>query len=117
MVPIAKMGINIAMGNGSQYLPWIDIRDLVKLYHFILTDDRISGIFNAVSTRHITMNDFSGYMLASLNKKSVLPNIPAFLVKLMTGELSDMMLYGSRVSNQKLIDTGFKFDYSKLDNI
>ena len=63
------------------------------------------------------MNDFSRYMLASLNKKSILPNIPAFLVKLMTGDMSDMMLYGSRVSNQKIIDAGFKFDYPKLDNV
>ncbi|HRN17268.1 MAG TPA: TIGR01777 family oxidoreductase, partial [Xylanibacter oryzae] len=117
MVPFAQMGLNIAMGDGSQFLPWIDIRDLVKLYYFILTDDRISGIFNAVSTQQITMNDFSRYMLASLNKKSILPNIPAFLVKLMTGDMSDMMLYGSRVSNQKIIDAGFKFDYPKLDNI
>lgn len=117
MVPFAQMGLNIAMGDGSQILPWIDIRDLVKLYYFILTDDRISGIFNAVSTQQITMNDFSRYMLASLNKKSILPNIPAFLVKLMTGDMSDMMLYGSRVSNQKIIDAGFKFDYPKLDNV
>ena len=117
MVPFAQMGLNIAMGDGSQFLPWIDIRDLVKLYYFILTDDRISGIFNAVSTQQITMNDFSRYMLASLNKKSILPNIPAFLVKLMTGDMSDMMLYGSRVSNQKIIDAGFKFDYPKLDNV
>jgi len=117
MVPFAQMGLNIAMGDGSQILPWIDIRDLVKLYYFILTDDRISGIFNAVSTQQITMNDFSRYMLASLNKKSILPNIPAFLVKLMTGDMSDMMLYGSRVSNQKLLDSEFKFDYPQLDNI
>jgi uncharacterized protein len=117
MVPFAQRGLNIAMGDGSQFLPWIDIRDLVKLYYFILTDDRISGIFNAVSTQQITMNDFSRYMLASLNKKSILPNIPAFLVKLMTGDMSDMMLYGSRVSNQKLLDSEFKFDYPQLDNI
>ncbi len=117
MFPFVKMGLNIAMGNGLQFLPWIDIRDLAKLYYFILTDDHISGIFNAVAPQHITMNDFSRFMLSSLGKKSLLPNIPGLVVKLMTGELSNMMLYGSRVSNQRLLDSGFIFDYPKLENI
>lgn len=115
MVPFAKMGLNISIGSGLQFLPWIDIRDLSQLYYFILTDDRISGIYNAVSPQYITMNDFSRYMLASFHKKSFIPNIPGFVIKLMFGELSDMMLYGSRVSNQKLLDAGFTFDYPKLE--
>ena len=72
------------------------------------------GIYNAVATQHITMNDFSNYLLSSQNKSSFLPNVPAFLIELLAGELSDMLLYGSRVSNQKLIDAGFVFDHSTL---
>ena len=114
MLPLARMGINVSMGSGLQYLPWIDIRDLVRLYYFILTDHRMIGIYNAVATQHITMNDFSNYLLSSQKKSSFLPNVPAFLIELLAGELSDMLLYGSRVSNQKLIDAGFVFDHSTL---
>jgi uncharacterized protein len=117
MIPLAKIGINVSMGTGLQFLPWIDIRDLVRLYYFILTESGINGIFNAVATQHITMNDFAKYLLSSHNKSSFLPNIPAFLVKLLTGELSDMLLYGSRVSNQKLLDAGFIFNYSKFNDV
>ncbi len=117
MIPLARMGINVSMGNGLQYLPWIDIRDLVRLYYFVLTETQMSGIFNAVATQHITMNDFSNYLLTSQNKTSFLPNIPAFLVELLAGELSDMLLYGSRISNQKLIDTGFVFEHPNLNDV
>lgn len=117
MTPLARMGINVSMGNGLQFLPWIDIRDLVRLYYFILTESRINGIYNAVSTQHITMNDFANYLLSSQNKSSFLPNVPAFLVELLAGELSDMLLYGSRVSNQKLLDAGFVFSHSNLHDV
>ncbi len=117
MLPLAKMGINVSMGNGLQYLPWIDIRDLVRLYYFILTETGMNGIFNAVATQHITMNDFSHYLLSSQKKSSFLPNIPAFLIELLAGEMSDILLYGSRVSNQKLIETGFVFDHSTLNDV
>src|SRR5690606_10132987 len=82
LAPLAKLGINISLGNGKQYLPWIDIRDLVRLYEFILKTNEISGVFNAVSSEHISMDDFSKALLQSFGKTSFLPNAPAFLVKL-----------------------------------
>lgn len=58
LAPLAKLGINVSLGSGKQYLPWIDIRDLVKLYEFILSNSKINGIFNAVSKENVTMNEF-----------------------------------------------------------
>lgn len=115
LAPLAKVGINTSLGNGRQYLPWIDIRDLVRLYVFILKTNGISGVFNTVSSEHIMMNDFSKALLQSFGKTSFLPNAPAFLVKLFLGEMSVMLLKGSRVSNEKIKQTGFKFDYSSIE--
>lgn len=114
LAPLAKLGINTSLGNGRQYLPWIDIRDLVRLYEFILKTDELSGVFNAVSSEHIMMNDFSKTLLQLFGKTSFLPNVPAFLVRLFLGEMSVMLLKGSRVSNYKIKQTGFKFEYSFL---
>lgn len=114
LAPLAKLGINTFLGNGRQYLPWIDIRDLVRLYEFILKTDELSGVFNAVSSEHIMMNDFSKTLLQLFGKTSFLPNVPAFLVRLFLGEMSVMLLKGSRVSNYKIKQTGFKFEYSFL---
>lgn len=115
LAPLAKLGINTSLGNGRQYLPWIDIRDLVRLYEFILKTDELSGVFNAVSSEHIMMNDFSKALLRSFGKTSFLPNVPAFLVRLFLGEMSVMLLKGSRVSNYKIKQTGFKFEYSLIE--
>ncbi|WP_293942281.1 TIGR01777 family oxidoreductase [Sphingobacterium sp. UBA7249] len=114
LAPLAKLGINTSLGNGRQYLPWIDIRDLVRLYEFILKTDELSGVFNAVSSEHIMMNDFSKTLLQLFGKTSFLPNVPAFMVRLFLGEMSVMLLKGSRVSNYKIKQTGFKFEYSFL---
>lgn len=132
LAPQAKLGINVSLGSGKQYLPWIDLRDLVRIYSFILDSnlnadselnadlelnagpelkDGSSVIYNAVSTKHLTMNQFSERLLSSFGKKSFLPNAPAFIIKLLFGEMSVMLLKGSRVSSQKLVEAGFKFDY------
>src|SRR5690606_26772901 len=102
LAPLARLGINTSLGNGRQYLPWIDIRDLVRLYEFILETNEICGVFNAVSSEHIMMNDFSEALLQSFGKTSFLPNVPAFIIKLLLGEMSAMLLEGSRVSNEKI---------------
>ncbi len=114
LAPFAKVGINTSLGNGKQFLPWIDIRDLVRLYEFILKTNEISGRFNVVSSENITMNDFSKTLLQSFRKTSFLPNAPSFLIRLLFGEMSLMLLNGSKVSNEKIKQTGFQFEFDKL---
>jgi hypothetical protein len=113
--PLAKLGITISLGSGKQYLPWIDIRDLVKLYDFILPNVQLNGIYNVVATEQMTMNDFSKALLQSFGKKSFLPNAPAFVIRLLFGEMAVMLLEGSKVSNEKLKNTGFYFEFDTIE--
>ncbi|MFN8230391.1 MAG: TIGR01777 family oxidoreductase [Bacteroidia bacterium] len=115
LTPLAKRGITVSLGSGKQYLPWIDIRDLVRLYEFILSNSTVSGIFNAIAIEQITMNDFSKRLLHSFGKKSFLPNVPSFIIRLLFGEMSVMLLEGSKVSNEKLKTTGFIFEFDTLE--
>jgi len=113
--PLAKLGINVSLGSGKQYLPWIDIRDLVRLYDFILSNTQLEGIFNAVATEQITMSDLSKALLQAFGKKSFLPNAPAFVIRLLFGEMAVMLLEGSKVSNEKLKTTGFIFEFDTIE--
>ena len=113
--PLAQLGINVSLGSGEQYLPWIDIRDLLRLYDFFLSNPQLSGIYNAVATEQITMNDFSKVLLKSFGKKSFLPNAPAFVIRLLFGEMAVMLLEGSKVSNEKLKTTGFSFEFDTIE--
>ncbi len=110
----AKWGVNTSVGSGKQYLPWIDIRDLVSLYNFILKNSEARGVFNAVATEHMTMNELSKAMVNSFGKSSFLPNAPAFAIKLLFGEMSVMFLEGSRISNRKIKEEGFHFEFDTI---
>lgn len=113
--PLTQWGINVSLGSGKQYLPWIDIRDLMEWYHYIICNPEIHGVYNTVATQHITMNDFSKSLLKSFGKKSFLPNAPAFVIRWLFGEMSVMLLEGSKVSNEKLKNTGFSFAYDTIE--
>ena len=109
--PLAKLGLNVALGSGNQYFPLVCINDLISVYNYVLEHNEIDGVFNIVSNEHVTMNEFSEKMLHSFGRRKFLPNIPAFIIKILFRERSQMLLQGSRVSNDKIRSTGFEFWY------
>jgi NAD dependent epimerase/dehydratase family enzyme len=60
------------------------------------------------------MNDFSEKMLHSFGRRNLMPNAPAWVIKLLFGELSEILLRGSRVSNEKIKRMGFGFWYQSI---
>ena len=104
------------LGSGKQYMPWIHIDDLCKLYIQAIEDDRVKGPYNAVSPEHHTNNSFSK-TVAKIYKRPLLPiGAPKFILKAILGEMSTIILNGSRISSNKIKTLGFKFDYEKLEN-
>ncbi len=102
-----------ALGNGKQYIPWIHIDDLCNLYIKAVEDVTFTGIFNAVTTEHQTNTSFTK-ILGSVLKKPITPfNVPGFVLKMLLGELSVILLKGSRVSSKKTA-THYSFKYTKL---
>ena len=101
--------------NGKQYMPWIHINDLIKIFEEAIFMKLPIGTYNAVADEHITNGQFSQQLAKSLHKPFFIPNVPAFVLKLVLGEMATIVLNGSRVSNQKLINQGFQFQYSKLE--
>jgi uncharacterized protein len=109
-----KKHIGAPLGKGTQYMPWIHIDDMVNMYYWSLTQP-VQGIFNAVSSSHTTNREFTQALASVLKKKIILPNAPEFVIKWMFGEMADILLYGSRVSNEKAIQEGFSFKYEQLE--
>lgn len=107
MASLARWGINTALGSGKQYFPFINLDDLMRMYCFFLEKEHLQGVFNAVDSQHITMNDFSKQLTDAFGKKNLLPNAPAWLVKILFGEKASMLLEGSKISNEKIKSVGF----------
>ena len=104
-----------AIGSGKQYMAWIHVKDLCALILFALQNEKTKGVYNAVSSTHIHNEDFTKAIGKALHKPIILPHIPAFIIRTLFGEMSGMVLEGSRVSNQKIIDAGFKFKFENID--
>ncbi|HRP90460.1 MAG TPA: TIGR01777 family oxidoreductase [Edaphocola sp.] len=115
MAALSRLGINTSVGSGRQYLPWVDLRDLLNIYLFFISKKSFKGIFNVVASEFITMNDFSKQLLKYFKKKSLLPNLPSFILRFVFGELSVMLLEGTRISNEKLKKLGYKFEFDTLE--
>ncbi len=109
-----KLGLGASLGNGKQYIPWIHIEDLCNMYLKAIEDIQMQGAYNAVAPEYIKHNEWIHQLAERLNKKLWLPNIPAVWLQLILGELSDLVLKGSRISSDKIRTAGYQFLYPEL---
>lgn len=110
----AKFGLGSPLGTGEQWMPWIHIDDLVALYVKALTNKNMSGAYNAAVPAHTTNKDFVLTINSILNRPNFAPRVPVIALKVMLGEMADMVTKGSRVSSEKLLSAGFTFRYPEL---
>ena len=111
---LIKTGFGAAIGTGMQYMPWIHLDDLCDIFIMAVENTDVEGAYNAVAPQHVTNKEFTKEVARSLNKTLWLPDIPALAMKLIYGRMSAMLLYGSRVSSEKIETSGFKFEYPTL---
>lgn len=113
MTPI-KFGIGSPLGSGKQYMPWIHIEDICSIYEFALKNPEVEGAFNASAPQHTTNENLTKLIAQVLKKPLFMPNVPAFILKLIFGELTDALLEGSRASSEKIQKAGFQFKFPDL---
>lgn len=107
-------GLGSALGDGQQWMPWVHIGDLVRIYSAALFDDRYAGAYNVNTGNDVTNDEMMRTLAQVLRRPNFLPNAPAFTLRLALGELSTVLLEGSRASNERLLGTGFTFKHPVL---
>lgn len=110
-----SFGFGSGIGTGKQYMPWIHIQDLSGIFKYILSNENVNGIFNAVSPEDVTNIEFTEKIGEVIKRPIILPNIPKFMIELLFGEMGSILLNGNRISSKKIIDIGFKFNFKSLD--
>lgn len=113
MLPAIKMGIGSPLGSGNQAMAWIHIDDLVALFVFAI-ENQLTGAFNAV-TACTSNKNFMKALAKQYKKPFWFPNVPSFVLKLIFGEMSTVLLDGVHVSHQKITDLGFQFQLKDLE--
>lgn len=116
MLPPIQYGIGSALGSGKQYMPWIHIEDICSIYEFALKNNTFHGAYNAVSPQYVTNSDLTKAIAEVLKKPLFMPNVPAFVLKLLFGELANAILEGSRASSEKIQNAGFQFKFPNLND-
>ena len=101
------------IGSGQQYMSWIHIDDLVRLIDFSLTNESISGPVNASTPLPVTNKLFSKQLAKALGRFAIFP-MPGFALKIIAGEMAELLLGGQRVIPDKAVKAGFEFNYPEL---
>jgi len=109
-----KMGVGGKIGDGRQWMSWIDVQDMVGAIHHVLKSDLLQGPVNMVAPKPVTNAEFTDTLGGVLSRPTILP-MPAFAVKLAFGEMGETVLLGSqRVEPAQLVTSGYPFRFTSL---
>lgn len=114
MVKPIKMGLGANLGSGLQWQSWIHIKDVVGIYYFILSN-QLEGVYNAVSPNPVTNKKLTKKIAEQLNRSIWLPNVPAFFLKLIFGEMSEILLESKMVSPDKILEQDYVFNFPSIE--
>ena len=120
MLPPFWVGAGGILGDGNQWMSWIHVNDLVGMITHSLENKEIEGVYNATSPEPVTNKEFTKYLAKALRRPALIP-VPKFALKLILGEMSDLLLGSLKVSSVKIAESGYKFKFpdltSALNNI
>ncbi|MEQ9187874.1 MAG: TIGR01777 family oxidoreductase [Cryomorphaceae bacterium] len=103
------------IGSGEQAMSWIHIQDACRMFQHSIDND-LNGVYNAVGPDTITNEEFMQILADVMEKPILLPNIPEFVIRMIYGRKADIILKGVKLSSNKILATGFEFDYPTLNS-
>lgn len=110
-----RLGAGAPIGSGQQYISWIHLDDLCRVFIQAMTDPSWQGVYNAVAPTPVTNETLTRAIARVLKRPMLLPNIPNFVIKLMFGELAITVTGGNYVLNKRIADeTTFQYQFGDL---
>lgn len=114
LLPPFKLGLGGPLGSGRQWMPWIHLADQIALIDFLLQHEQASGPYNACAPQPVRNRQFSQALGRALGRPAIMP-APAFVLRLLLGELAGLLLGGQRALPIRLQQAGFSFRFTHLD--
>jgi uncharacterized protein (TIGR01777 family) len=109
-----RLGLGGRFGDGSQYMPWIHMTDWLDLVISLLATERARGAFNATAPGPVTNREFARTLGKVLGRPALIP-VPAFALRVMVGELAEILLTGQRALPTRAEEVGFRFKFPQLE--
>ncbi|MEO9954972.1 TIGR01777 family oxidoreductase [Nonlabens sp.] len=101
-------------GNGKMWQSWVAIDDLSGIFIHIL-DHELEGVYNGVAPHPVRNRPMMNSIGKVMGKPVFLPNVPEFIMKLMLGEMSSIVLASQHASSSKIEEKGYSFKYPELE--
>jgi uncharacterized protein len=114
MEKAVKLFAGAPLGSGDQFMSWIHIDDLCGIFRHVLKHKELQGPFNATAPNPVTNSQLTQALAATLGKPLIVPQVPAFALRLLFGEMADIIVKGSRVSSEEIVSSGFKFKFTNI---
>ncbi|MFL5863602.1 MAG: TIGR01777 family oxidoreductase [Solirubrobacteraceae bacterium] len=114
MLPVFKLGIGGPVAGGHQYVPWIHLDDVVGGLIHCLDHEEVAGPVNVTAPEPVTNSELSRALGQALGRPAVLP-VPGLAVKLLYGEMAEMVTTGQRVIPARLRELGYQFRHPGLE--
>ncbi len=113
MAPLFRWGVGGRLGSGKQWMSWIHVDDLAQMIQFAVQNESVSGVLNGVAPNPVTNAEFTRQLAGALHRPALFP-APEFGVKLLYGEMAQILFASQRVQPKAALAAGFNFRYSEL---
>jgi uncharacterized protein (TIGR01777 family) len=109
-----RLGLGGRLGSGKQWMSWIHRQDWIRIALMMMADESMQGPYNAVAPNPVTNRQFTSRLAHCLHRPALFP-VPAFVLKLLLGEMSELILGSQRVLPERLLLHGFMFQHPDLE--
>lgn len=114
MLPFFRLGVGGPVAGGRQYVPWIHLADTIAGMLFCLDQRAVAGAVNLTAPNPVTNSELSRALGRALHRPAVLP-VPGLALRLLYGEMAQIVTTGQRVVPRRLLDAGFEFRHPRVE--
>ncbi len=103
------------IGSGNQGFSWIHLQDEVAAIEFIIRNSQAKGVFNLTAPKPVSNRQFTQLIGKVLKRPAIIP-LPGFILKLILGEMSTVLLDGQYALPERLIKHGYQFSFEDAES-
>jgi uncharacterized protein (TIGR01777 family) len=108
-----RLGLGGPIGEGKQYMSWIHLEDMLRGIAHLIANKSCEGVYNFTSPNPVTNLEFSRELASALSRPCLF-KAPEFVLRMMMGEMADLVIYGQRVVPKRLQESGYEFIYPEI---
>ena len=109
-----KLGLGGPVGHGRQWVSWIHMEDLLAMLAWLLENENTQGEYNGTAPTPVSNRELSTTLGRVLHRPAIVP-LPGFVLRLVLGEVAELVLGGQHVTPDRAVTEGFSFRFSELE--